>query len=77
MNKTKTLSSWSFCSSKRRRYTLLGGLARVEFIEKLAFEQKPGDEKVGHGDIQGKAKFLRQEHSCGEAETTQGQKGLE
>lgn len=56
---------------------MLGGLARVEFIEKLAFEQKPGDEKVGHGDIQGKAKFLRQEHSCGEAETTQGQKGLE
>lgn len=40
--------------------------------EKLAFEQKPGDEGVGHMDIQGKANLLRLEHSCGVSETAQG-----
>ena len=40
--------------------------------EKLAFEQKPGDEGVGHMDIQGKANLLKLEHSCSVSETAQG-----
>ena len=60
----KTLPSLSFCSDKRKSYTLLGSLARVSLIAKLIPEQKLRDEKVVTWTYGSRIKLLRQEYSC-------------